>query len=103
MSDAPAHWLDPHLPICRLAKLCKMSVPTVKATLPMKIPLADLKTYDDAEIARHFGCITEPEWREFCYHFRDKTFKFTDLGKADAARHAEENGLPLPHSDRGPE
>jgi len=97
------HLTDPDALICKLAALCKMSVPQVRAFLPMKIPIEDLKTFEDAEVARRFECITEKEWREFCYHFRDKAFKFSDLGKVDAARHAEENGLHLPHSDRDPE
>ena len=82
-----------------------MSVPTVKAALRggLRIPIEDLLTYDDAEVARHFGCIKEPVWREFCYLWRDKTFRLSDLGKEDAARHAEENDLPLPQSDRDPE
>jgi len=96
----PAHWLDASTPISKLAKLCKMSVKQVRAFLPMKIPLSDIRTFDEAEIARHFGCITEPEWREFCYKFRDDGFKMSDLGKEDAVRHAQDNDLPPPFSDR---
>jgi len=96
----PSHWLDDSSPLSKLAKLCKMSVPTLRDALPMKIPLKDLKTLDDAETARHFGCIKEPVWREFCYRWRDEAFRFSDLGKREAARHAEEHGLKLPSSDR---
>lgn len=96
----PAHWVDTSTPIAKLAKLCKMSVPTVQAALPMKIPVEDLKTFDDAEVARHFGCITEKEWREFCYDWRDSVFRFSDTGKEDAAEHAKRNQLPPPQSDR---
>lgn len=97
---SPAHWTNPDTPIGKLAKLCKMSVPTVRAALPLRIPLEDLKTMDNAETARHFGCIKEPVWREFCFRWRNETFRFSDFGKAEAAQHAEENGLPTALSDR---
>jgi hypothetical protein len=97
----PAYQTNPDTPTGKLAKLCKMSVPTVRAALPLRIPLEDLKTMDDAETARHFGCITEKVWREFCFRWRNETFRFSNLGKAEAAQHAEENGLPTALSDRG--
>jgi hypothetical protein len=97
-----AHWLNDDTLISRLARLCKMSVPTVRAMLPMKIPVADLTTFGEAETARHFGCITEPEWREFCYRWRDGADRFYDLGQDAAARWAADNDLPPPLSDRDP-
>jgi hypothetical protein len=100
VDKVPDHWTNPDSLIGKLAKLCKMSVPTVRAALPMRIPLADLKTYDDAEVARHFGCITEPQWREWCYLWRDSAFRFSDLGEAEAQQHARENDLPLSQSDQ---
>mgnify|MGYP000669060813 CR=1 FL=1 len=96
----PDPWTNPDSMIGKLAKLCKMSVPTVQAALPMRIPIEDLKTFDDAETARHFGCITEEVWREFCYRWRDSADRFSDLGEEDAAQYAKENSLPLPASDR---
>lgn len=95
----PDHWINPDSMIGKLAKLCKMSVPTVRAALPLRIPLEDLKTMDDAEIARHFGCITEKVWREFCYRWRDSADRFSDLGRAASVRHAAENGLRPARSD----
>jgi hypothetical protein len=100
VDKVPDHWTNPDSLIGKLAKLCKMSVPTVQAALPMRIPLADLKTYNDAEVARHFGCITEPQWREWCYRWRDETHRFSNLGIGAAAQHAAESSLPPPRSDR---
>tara|TARA_Y100000310_G_scaffold218778_1_gene220082 strand:- start:2962 stop:3273 length:312 start_codon:yes stop_codon:yes gene_type:complete len=91
---------DQDSPLAKLAKLCKMSIPQVKAFMPMKIPLEDIETYDDAATARHFGCITEDEWCRWCYEWRDTTFRYSNLGKDAATRWAEDNNLPPPSSER---
>ena len=39
-------------------------------------------------------------WAHYCYLFRDGCYRYSDIGKREAARHAERHGIPLPFSDR---
>lgn len=99
---APEHWFSENTEIGELAAICKMSVPTLRVMLRsgMKIPLDDLKNLNEAQTARNFGCITESEYREYCYRWRDSAFRYSNEGAREAARHADELGLPLPLSDK---
>jgi len=57
-------------------------------------------TYAAAERMHRDGTIPQETWEAYCYLFRDAAFKYSDLGKWEAAAHARRNGLPAPYSDR---
>ncbi len=86
----------------RLARICRMSVPQLRAFSPMRIPYEDLEKlcFDDAEVVFEAGFCTPEEWQRYCYDFRNKAFKISDLGRIMAKQYARANNLPLPLSDR---
>jgi hypothetical protein len=46
------------------------------------------------------GDVSDEERDHFYWVWRDSAYRFSSLGKAEARRHAEANGLELPSSDR---
>lgn len=97
-----SHVIDDQSRLSKLARICKMSIPTLRAMMPLRIPYDDLKqlTFGDAQVCHEMGVITEDDWGRYCYDFRDLAFRFSNLGKAAAAVYAQRNGLPLPMTDR---
>lgn len=39
------------------------------------------------------------EWEQFCWHWRNDSYRFGASGIMEAARYAERAGLPPPYSD----
>jgi hypothetical protein len=57
-------------------------------------------TYERAERCMKDGLLPTEAWEAYCYLFRDAAYRWSDLGKHQAARHAARFGLLPPYSDR---
>jgi hypothetical protein len=53
------------------------------------------------QMHRDGRCGTEL-WEAYCYAFRNDVYRYSDLGKSEARRHAERFTIALPYSDRAP-
>lgn len=59
-------------------------------------------TFNDAKRYKDNGLITQERFWEYCYLFRDRSYRYSDVGKWEARRWAAMKGLPLPSTDRNP-
>ena len=100
--DDHDHIIDSNSDESKLARIFKMSVPQLRAFLPVRFPYEDLKAlpFGDAEVVFRQGCCTEDDWQHYCYDFRNDSFKLSDLGAKESLEYAKKNDLPLPLSDR---
>ena len=57
-------------------------------------------TYNKAKRYKDNGLITQERFWEYCYLFRDQSYRYSDTGKDEARRWAAMKGLPLPSTDR---
>ena len=66
-----------------------------------------LSTHTYASARRWLDAVPSSEavdalWDHYCYLFRDGCYRYSDIGKHEAARHAKRNDLTPPLSDRPP-
>jgi len=39
-------------------------------------------------------------WERYCYVWRDRSYRYSELGRHEAARYAKRHGLEPPYTDR---
>lgn len=57
-------------------------------------------TFDQALSMYRSGRISEDTWEGYCYARRNLAYCYSNVGRAEAIRHATRHGLTLPYSDR---
>lgn len=56
--------------------------------------------FNEAQRRWKYGTITNEQFNEYCYEYRNLTFRYSELGQSQAREHARLNNLPIAYSDR---
>lgn len=84
---------------CTRASGAPVSNRRARSVLQLGTLLDARHTFDAVSKMHRNGIITRETWHAYCYAWRD-TFRYSSVGKQDAAEHARRVNVPLPYSDR---